>query len=710
MVEPFAPLRAATHDSQGMRRPSNKTAAGTRLAPPPTSHPVLGKPSTIWTYRNEAAEIIGYVFRFEKPDGKEFRPLTPTADGNDPQWRWKTWAIPRPLYGLDSLAARRSAPVLVTEGEKACEAARKLLPNHVIVTAPNGAKSADKADWSPLRGRAVTVWPDADAAGLEYARSVAKSALAAGAMSVAIAAPPPNKVAGFDADDALNDGWTVDQASAFLDMAPTFPDDNHQSAPPPRDRPPTQKNAVISLTDVAELWHDENRIAYVTIPVKTRHEHWPARSRNFKLWLAGRHYHTTGMALGGQALEDGLRIVEARAVNDGPQHQTFLRTGRVGSKIYLDLCDEGWRAVEVDSSGWRLCASPPIKFLRTPAMRSLPEPEEGSLVEDLRQFINVHSDRDFMMVTAWLVAALRDAGPYPIMVVNGEQGSGKSVFSRILRSLVDPSAAPIRAVPKDDRDLIVSASNSWMLAFDNLSAVPNWLSDALCRLASGGGFATRMLHTDRDEMIFEAQRPILINGIPALTDRADLADRALTVHLRSIPDAERRPEDELWADFTAHQPRILGALLDAVSSAIRHLPGIRLERASRMADFEKWIIAASPGLGWNADDFARSYRENRRDLSDSAFEADPVSVAVRDLLGSLSEGKWEGTPTELLSALSGKVSDAVRRSRMWPMTPQSLGNRLARSAPLLKAKGFVIDRRHSGNRTITILSPAESII
>lgn len=208
-------------------------------------------------------------------------------------------------------------------------------------------------------------------------------------------------------------------------------------------------------------------------------------------------------------------------------------------------------------------------------MRPLPEPEAGGLIEELRQFVNVRSDEDFMLVVGWLVAALRHRGPFPVLAVAGEAGSGKSVFSRMMRSLVDPSAAPIRAVPRDDRGLVVSAGNSWVLAFDNLSAVPVWLADALCRLATGSGFSTRMLHTDRDEMIFEAARPIIINGISSLTDRADLADRSVTIHLRMMP--ERRSEDELLTAFERARPRILGALFGAVSRALADVDRVCLD-------------------------------------------------------------------------------------------------------------------------------------
>ena len=147
-------------------------------------------------------------------------------------------------------------------------------------------------------------------------------------------------------------------------------------------------------------------------------------------------------------------------------------------------------------------------------------------------------------------------------------------------------------MPKDDRDVAVSARNSWVLAFDNLSSVPPWFADALARLATGSGFATRMLHTNSDEFIFEGSRPIILNGIPSLTDRADLADRAVTIHLATIAEDARQPEDELFAAFEAKRPVILGALLDAVAAALRNLPKVKLDRAPRMADFAKWVTAA----------------------------------------------------------------------------------------------------------------------
>ena len=403
-------------------------------------------------------------------------------------------------------------------------------------------------------------------------------------------------------------------------------------------------------------------------------------------------------------LSDGIRILEARAVNEGPKYDCFTRTGQVGDKMYLDLADAQWRAVEVTKTGWGIVEQPPIKFLRSSSTRPLPVPEAGSLLEDvLRRFVNA-SDDDFMLVVAWMVAAMRHRGPFPILVVNGEAGAGKSTFTRLIRSLVDPSAAPIRAVPRDERDIVVSASNSWILAFDNLSSVLVWLADALCRIATGSGFATRKLHTDGEEMIFDAARPIIINGIPSLTDRADLADRSVTIHLRTIPDAERRPEDELIAEFDAAKPRIIGALLDAVVRAHANLASVRLERSPRMADFVKWITAAESALGWEPGEFMMAYRDNRRDVSEAAFEADNVAVAIWKMLQTKPDG-FEGTPTALLEEINNFATETTKRSKYWPQMPSQMGNRLDRATPLLRAKGCVIQRRHSGQRTITIIPP-----
>ena len=197
------------------------------------------------------------------------------------------------------------------------------------------------------------------------------------------------------------------------------------------------------------------------------------------------------------------------------------------------------------------------------------------MIEGLRRFVNVATDADFILVIAFLVAVFRVDVPFAILILIGEQGSGKSVLARLLRALVDPNEAPIRSVPRDERDLLVSAVNSHLLCFDNLSGVQAWLSDGLCRISTGSGFSTRRLHTDREEEVFSASRPIILNGIASLAERADLSDRAIVVHLPTIVEDARQTEEEFWRDFEEAAPEILGSLLDAVSCALRNMPTTR---------------------------------------------------------------------------------------------------------------------------------------
>jgi putative DNA primase/helicase len=691
---------------------------------PPAEHFKLGKPATTWTYHNAIGQVLGYVLRFD--DGaseKQFRPLTMWRNAAGKlEWRWESWPPKRPIYGLRRLAERPSAPVVVTEGEKAADAVTRLLPDVVAVTSPNGSKSASKADWSPLRGRAVVIWPDFDGPSFKYANAVAKHARAVGAKSVAIVSPPDGAVAGWDAADALAEGWDAARSSKLIAAARlVWPADGAQAAGGQDDAPnqdasggrrrTPQRDILISLVDSCEFWHDANRTAYVTFPVNAHKENWPVRSRDFKMWLSSRYYQETGTGIGGQALEDGVRILEARAVNDEPEFEPFVRVGQHDGNLFIDLVDARWCVVKVTAAGWSIDRNAPLKFLRTSSMRPLPEPDRGGMIEELRGFLNVQSDGDFMLAIAWLVAALNASGPYTVLVLNGEQGTGKSVFSRLMRSLVDPSAASIRSVPKDDRDLIVSASNSHVLAFDNLSGVPGWFADALSRLATGSGFATRMLHTDKEEFIFQGARPIILNGIPTLTDRPDLAERALTIHLAVIAEERRQSEEELFPAFEAKRSSIFGALLDAISAALRNLPKVKLDCKPRMADFARLITAAEPGLGWEPGAFIKVYGENRRDVIEASIEAEPVAKTIIDHL-PVDYPYPEGlicTPTELLAVLNSCASEGLQKSRIWPDTAQRLGNRIDRIAPLLRSRGFLVERRHSGQRLITIVPPKVSL-
>ena len=370
-----------------------------------------------------------------------------------------------------------------------------------------------------------------------------------------------------------------------------------------------------------------------------------------------------------------------------PNASVHVRVGGLDGRLYLDLCDETWRAVEIDATGWRVIDNPPVRFRRAAGMQPLPVPVPGGSVEALRPFLNVRSDADFVLVVAWALAVLRNRGPYPVIVLSGEQGSAKSTFSAILRALLDPNTAPLRALPREDRDLFIAASNGHVLAFDNVSGLPAWISDTLCRLATGGGFAVRQLYTDQDEVLFDATRPVILNGIEDIVTRPDLADRALFLTLEPIPDDRRRPEAELWAAFEAERPRILGALLDAVVEGLKRLPETQLAKLPRMADFALWATACETAL-WPAGTFWSAYCGNRDEAVEGVIDADPIAAAVRALMATRTE--WTGTASDLLDTLAEAAGERVAKAKTWPDSPRALAGRLRRAATFLRKVGIEI--------------------
>ena len=366
------------------------------------------------------------------------------------------------------------------------------------------------------------------------------------------------------------------------------------------------------------------------------------------------------------------------------------------ASLYLDLGDEAWRAIEITTTGWRVVGNPPVRFRRAAGMKSLPVPAPGGSVETLRSFLNLKSEADFVLVVAWALAALRNRGPYPVLVLSGEQGSAKSTFSAILRSLLDPNTAPLRALPREDRDLFIAANNGHVLAFDNVSGLPPWISDTLSRLATGGGFAVRQLYTDQDEVLFDAARPVILNGIEDIVTRPDLADRALFLTLEAIPEERRRPEAELWAEFDAERPHILGVLLDAVVQGLKMLPNTTLERLPRMADFALWATACETAL-WPAGTFSSAYCSNRDEAVESGIDADPVAAAVRTMMEEWTERtEWTGTATDLLGALAEAAGERVAKSKTWPASPRALSDRLRRAATFLRKIGIEIEHTKEG--------------
>lgn len=460
-------------------------------------------------------------------------------------------------------------------------------------------------------------------------------------------------------------------------------------------RATSQADVLVELAAEAELFRSPDGTAFADVVVEGHRQTWPLRGRGFRHWLTRRFYDGGGAA-GGEAMNAAINLLEARAMFDAPVRAVHVRVGGHDGRLYLDLGDDSWRAVEIDAEGWRIVESPPLRFRRGQGMQALPAPEPGGSIETLRRFLNVRSDSDFTLAVAWALGVLRGKGPYPVLVLSGEQGSAKSTFSAILRALIDPMTAPLRTLPREERDLYIAACNGHLLAFDNLSGLPPWMSDTLCRLASGAGFAVRQLYTDQDEILFDAARPVILNGIEDIVARPDLADRALFLTLEPIPEERRLAAEQLWLAFEAERAKLLGVLLDALSHGLRTLPATSLPRLPRMADFALWASACEGAL-WAPGTFWPAYDSNRKVAAEDVLDADPVAAAVLTMQTVQTvQTVWTGTCSDLLTVLTERVGERVSRSRGWPDSPRKLGGRLRRVATFLRQAGVTIEFQRTG--------------
>jgi hypothetical protein len=461
------------------------------------------------------------------------------------------------------------------------------------------------------------------------------------------------------------------------------------------------------------MWATPDGKAFATIGVRDHVEHHPIRSTALRRYLSSTYYRTCKTTPNAEAIASALGVLEGRALYEGQVFPTGTRVARDadGMFVYLDLGDSDWKTVEIDSTGWRLVASIdcPIRFRRSGAMRPLPLPERGGSLSGLRDLVNVGSDDDFRLVVGWLVGALRPTGPYPLLALHGEQGSAKTSTARMLRALVDPNASPVRAEPRDARDLMIAARHSWVIALDNLSQVQPWLSDALCRLATGGGFSTRELYSDDSEMIFESMRPVILTGISELATRGDLLDRCIVTTLPRIWETARKTEAEIDASFEAARPKLLGATLDAISTAMLRERDVRLDRLPRMADFAIWVSAAEPALGWSAGSFVGAYSANRLSANETALEASRVAA---EMIRLAARAPWQGTAAELLGTLEKAIPapdlDRLRKIKgAWPGNARALAGHVRRIAPNLRAAGIAVElspTAGSGSRKLIYLS------
>jgi hypothetical protein len=447
-------------------------------------------------------------------------------------------------------------------------------------------------------------------------------------------------------------------------------------------KPDASEIIAPEMEDV-EFFPDSEKTTYMTYPNKNG-----ARitclinSGAGKAQIRQKYYAATGKAIKGQALLELIGLYEARALHDDECKEVFLRTTEHNGKIYVDIGDEIGSVVCITTEGWDIIKDCPVKFLRPKGYKRLPLPDKDGAVTLLRDILGIDPD-NWSLLLAFLISALHPTGPYFHLMVEGEHGSGKSLITYCIKSLLDPATAMKAILPKNERDLMVIANSNRLLSFDNLSQISGVMSDVFCNLATGGGMITRGLYTNAEPFIVNCTRPVIMNGITSMIHRPDLMDRTIPVLLSALPEGSRKPEAALLGAFYEAQPKILGGLYTIISTALRNRDTVDAPTNIRMADCAKWLVAAEPATGLPPGTFIRAIHTSQKEFVAEQMSTNPLALAF---LRELQHRPYEGTVGKLHERL---ITDADYKTKeMIGHTSAHFSSKLKRLKSSLETVGI----------------------
>ncbi|MFC1580019.1 hypothetical protein ACFL4N_03815 [Thermodesulfobacteriota bacterium] len=512
-----------------------------------------------------------------------------------------------------------------------------------------------------------------------------------------------------NAFECKNCSWLEGEAPPVEKEEKKAVDTNQPEGETAGKKQPTQSEILMQIAEEKmELFKTREGQVYAEFEVDGHRELWNVESRDFRKYWSGEFFDREGKGPNAAAIADTLTVLQGQALFGGrPEIEVHLRIAKHEGVVYIDLVNDKWEAVRIGPEGWSVTTNPPVFFKRNQGMLPLPHPRTDGDIRDLRDFINIPSeqgDGTWRLMISWLIQTLNPKGPYPILIISGEQGTAKSTAAKYCRNVVDPNVAPLRSPPRTEQDLVIAARNGWVMSYDNLSGTPIWLSDAFCRISTGAGFACRQLYTDDEEILFYSCRPILLNGIDSLVSRQDLASRAILLTLPPISEENCIAEAELDKQFSMARPSILGGLCNAVVEAIKNEDTIRLSSHPRMADFAKWVSAAEPALPWSPGGFTEAYAENRGNVIEASIDEDIIGAAIRAWVNSWTiRAEWEGSASGLLGELEATVDEKTTKLKGWPKAPNALSRRLNRISAFMRAAGIEIETsRIEKKRLITV--------
>jgi hypothetical protein len=479
-----------------------------------------------------------------------------------------------------------------------------------------------------------------------------------------------------------------------------------------------ENNPEINLVEIAkqncnELFIDQYNTPYACIKIKGHLEVLSLNGKRFRNLLFRICYNHT-KKISSEKIEGITNILKADAeISENIKHLD-LRVGKTDDYTFLyDLTNSKWSVIRITPSGWFIIDNNvPIIFKRY-AQQPQVNPSlqySDDIFDKFLDLVNVQDEDTRLLLKCYIISLFIPDMAKPILMIHGEQGSAKSTLQELIKMLVDPSIVRTLTFPRDINELVQQLSHNYVAYYDNVSDIKEWISNVFCRASTGSGFTKRQLYTDDDDIIYNFKRCIGINGINLGATKADLLDRGIIIQLERIPKERRRKLDDIWKDFEVLRPQLLGCILDILVKVlqVKQKGGIKISNGlNRMADFEEYAESISRCMGYQEGEFLRVYQDNIGIQIDEAIQANPLSIAVMELMDDTAS-ELDKTPTELHLQLNGvaetKLNINIQKIKPWPKSPNQLSRRLTEAQATLREKGIVIEKYkdEKGHRKIKI--------
>lgn len=381
------------------------------------------------------------------------------------------------------------------------------------------------------------------------------------------------------------------------------------------------------------------------------------------------------------------------------------RFAQEDDRIYIDLGTDTWEVVEITGDGYSVVHLDRPLFCRKGHQKPLPTPEPGGKVQDILAFLPIKDETLRLLILVWLCSIPLAKIARPGIIMHGLHGSGKSSATECLREAVDPSSTPTLSLSTNGNDFIQMMDHHAVLCLDNVQALPQWVSDCICRAVTGGGYSKRMLYTDDENFSYQFQRTFIVNGISIAASSPDLLDRSILIELDRISGNERTEKLKLQEAYDRAKARIFGSICETLSKAITLRAAQKeISHLPRMADWCRWGMCIAEALGFSPEQFFQAYQDNKRIQDQEVVSGEPVCQALMGFMRARADARWEGTAADLYAQL-GNVADASGfMDRDWPRAANAFVRKLKGLRHNLEAVGYGVNERKSHGIKLIVVS------